>query len=244
MYKLTKTQKAKVILQIIDHLNEIDIKHHLCIDPNDKPIFGKIAKRTGIRYRNRCEAGIVSINEYIYSTYDDICDRINRKSSSIDRRYHHRIFSPDVSQSLKEATEQFEEKHIPKRGPCVTRFGEIFRAIQRIQYRAHNDGDLPWIIGSPTFVSYMYLISEIDALNYSSFSYNHETGNYEFEFTEPVLKDFDRLFVEVDDELCMGLDYTKYQLIDLIIQGKIKDEKNEYDSRDWSSLNKKEYSFY
>jgi hypothetical protein len=243
MYKLTKTQKAKAVLQIIGHLNEIDIKHHLCIEPDTEPIFEKIAKRTGIRYRDKCEKGIVSINEYIYLTYDDICDKINRKSS-LNTCYHHRFSPPDVSQSLKEATEQFEEKHIPKYGPCVTRFGEIFRAIQRIQYRAHNDGDLPWIIGSPTFMSYMYLLSEIDDLNYSSFSYNHETGNYEFEFTEPILKDFDRLFVEVDDSLCVGLDYTKYQLMDLMIQDKIKDEKNYYDSRDWSSLNKKEYSFY
>ena len=115
----------------------------------------------------------------------------------------------------------------------------MFRAIQRIQYRAHNDGDLPWFVNSPTFMSYMFLVSEADRLNYSSMAYDDTSGDYRFNFNDPAVSKISyggRLFIECEDALCGDLDITKYQLIDLMEQGVLKDSSNEWDSRDYRLL--------
>jgi len=247
MERLSKFQQAKIVIEIIEDLKSIEDKRHLTIEPNeygeDSDIFRKISEKSGIQYRDRCEAGIVSINEFISITFDNREDELIKKSQG--RSSYHHNSSPfqfpglDVPDSMKEAVKEFEKKNIPTSGPCKTRIGELFRAIQRIQYRAYNDGDLPWIVGSPTFMSYMFLMSDVDRLLYLGDNYNSKTGNYEFQFTDPVVAkhSYDgRIFTECDDSLCNTLDITKYQLFDLLQNEKIKDESNDWDSRDYTEI--------
>jgi hypothetical protein len=40
----------------------------------------------------------------------------------------------------------------------------------------------------------------------------------------------------IEDELAMGLNFTKYQLIDLLLNEKIEDVNNRFDSRDYTTL--------
>ena len=144
-----------------------------------------------------------------------------------------------VSDALKELTQKFEKENIPDSGPCKTLIGEMFRAIQRIQSRAHNDGDLWFMIGSETFMSYMFLISKIDESNWSSDSYNNETGIYKFEFTDTFLKEHswnNRISWMIEHSLALDAEFIKYQLIDLLSNGKIKDCDNEYNSRSFTKL--------
>lgn len=247
MQELSKFQKAKIVVGIINDLKSLESKSHLTIEPEygKDRLMEKIAERTGIQFRDRCEAGIVPINEYIRLTFDEREDSLQRRLNGWDR---HKFGGPrlvpelNFPEELTLAITKFEEKNIPSSGPCDTRFGEIFRAIQRIQYRAYNDGDLPWVVGSPSFMSYMFLISEIDRLNYSGYSYDDETGEHRFDFEDDALNGMSwdgKIFFEVEDPLCNGLDITKHQLMKLIQLGKIKDSKNEWDSREYTLLRSK-----
>jgi len=248
---LSKTTKSRIVLNIIESLKEIENKNLLYINsdyPNDGKILEKIAERSGIRLGERYGSGCVDIGEFIMITFDSHVDRILHKLEGRPPYHGHshmsrHTFKFDVDEKLIEAVKQFEEKNIPPSGPCKTHLGELFRAIQRIQYRALNDGDLCWEVDSPTFMSYMFLMSQIDKLNYSSASYNSETGQYEFEFTDEYLKSnsWDGKISDVIEDVRMETaDFIKYQLMDLLLNNKIKDETNEFDSRDYSRLEKSE----
>jgi hypothetical protein len=245
---LSKTTKSRIVLNIIESLKEIENKDSLYISSDyhsDGEILEKIAKRSGIRSGDRYESGCIDIGEFISITIDSHIDKITRKLEG-RKSYHelhpmsHHKFEFNVDEKLIKAVKEFEEKNIPSYGPCKTYIGELFRAIQRIQYRAMNDGDLCWEVDSPTFMSYMFLMSQIDKLNYSSASYNNETGQHEFEFTDEFLKSnsWDGKISDVIEDVRMETaDFIKYQLMDLFLNGKIKDETNEFDSRDFSKLN-------
>jgi hypothetical protein len=247
MKELSKFQKAKIVVGIINDLNSLESKSYLTIEPeyDDDSVMEKIAERTDIQFRDICETGIVPINEYIRLTFDEREDRLLRRLNSLNRpQFSGPRHMPEFNfpEELTVEIKKFEEKNIPSTGPCNTRVGEIFRAIQRIQYRAYNDGDFPWIIGSPSFMSYMFLISEIDRLNYSSESYDDDRGEYHFDFEDDFLNKMawnGKIYVEVEDPLCNGLDITKHQLMQLIQLGKIKDSTNEWDSRDYTLLRSK-----
>jgi hypothetical protein len=248
---LSKTTKSKIILNIIKSLKEIENKDLLYIHINDYDdegkILEKIAKRSGIRLGERYESEYgeyVDIGEFISITFDSHVDKIIHKLEGRPsyHKYSHK-FEFNVDEKLIEAVEEFEEKNIPPSGPCKTHIGELFRAIQRIQYRAMNDGDLCWEVDSPTFMSYMFLMSQIDKLNCSSASYNQETGQYGFKFTDEYLKDKSwdgKISVVIEDVRMETANFIKYQLMDLLLNGKIKDETNEFDSRDFSRLKKSE----
>jgi hypothetical protein len=247
---LSKTTKSRIILNIIKSLKEIENKDllYIYIDNyhDDGKILEKIAKRSGIRLGEGYESSeYVDIGEFISITFDSHVDRIIRKLEGHKPYYRHNPvpFKFDVDEKLIEAVEEFEEKNIPPSGPCKTHIGELFRAIQRIQYRAMNDGDLCWEVDSPTFMSYMFLMSQIDKLNCSSASYNQETGQYGFKFTDEYLKDKSwdgKISVVIEDVRMETANFIKYQLMDLLLNGKIKDETNEFDSRDFSRLKKSE----
>jgi len=240
--ELSKTQKLRISVDIVNQLKEN--KHpNFYITCYEKNIEQKIAKKAGIQISNYdLEAGMIDIGEYINLTQDDMehnlyrrinGDRIRRPDHSVER------FPRDgVGDELKLLTKTFEEKNIKQSGPSETLIGEIFRSIQYIQYRAHNDGDIPYIIGSPTFLSYMFLISQIDKLNYSCEARTEE-GEYKFEFNNDFLKQNSwdgKITNVIEHSLAMDADFIKYQLIDLLNSGKIKDIKNEYDSRSFMKL--------
>lgn len=245
--KLSTFQKGKVILKLIEDLKDLPNKENLIINGEslssgkEEDIISKIAKRAGIRVTDYYpERGQVDIEEDISISLDMRIDKAIRKlNGEICSVGSTRKIEFAVSEELKAATEKFENDNIPSSGPCRTLLGEIFRAIQRMQYRAFNDGDEFCDPASPSFMSYIFLRSQVDYLNNSPSAYNEETGEYEFEFTDPFLIKcgYDgKISDVVEDHLCTTANFIKYQIMDLLINGKLKDEPNSYDSRDYSTL--------
>jgi hypothetical protein len=245
--KLSSFQKGKIIFDIIESLSNIENKDIIFIPSESHPIIIKIAKKSGIPILDRweIEGNTIDISEDISLTFEDREFQLLRKLNNISCSKHFRPnIEFEVSEDLKKLTEEFERENIPTSGPCETLIGEIFRAIQRIQYRAYNDGDVPWDVTSPTFMSYIFMKHQIDMLNYSSYSYK-KTGQHEFEFTDEFLKErcWDGKISDfVETQLCNELDFTKYQLIDLLSNGKIEDSKNRFDSRDYT-LKKQDWEY-
>jgi hypothetical protein len=247
--ELTSFQKGKIVLGIIENLQNLPNKGVVYINEryyDNGVLFKKIATKAGIQTSDYLGDGMVDITEDISISLDDRIrsaeDKLNgytRNSSSEGRE-----FVVDVDEAIKIASDEFEKKNIPSHGPSKTHLGEIFRAIQYIQYRAHNDGDLCWYPGSPTFTSYVYLKSQIDRLNYSGQAYDDETGGYGFKFTDPhfIKYGWDGNISDViEDNLALTANFIKYQIMDLILNGKLQDTPNEFDSRDFKSLKEDRY---
>lgn len=245
---LSSYRRGKIILGLINDLKNIENKDHIYVS-NDygEPMIEKIAERAGFQNTDWRECGFVDISEDISVALDNRIDDYQRKMEGEDKRspqfggFDESVF--EVGDELREAVDEFEKKMIPSSGTCNTLLGEIFRAIQRIQYRAHNDGDLCWDPGSPSFMSYVYLRSQIDLLNYSSHASTYD-GMYGFEFTNEFLKEREydgKISDMIEDQYAMTANFIKYQLMDLIMNGKIEDSENEYDSRDYSSIKTNSY---
>lgn len=250
MKRLTKYQKAKIVVETINLIKELPNKSKFYIEGGDEDgLMVKIAKRSGIDIsRNGRESGMIDLNEYIQLTFDDVEDKLERELNKTQPRQHnHSIRTvPEfkVSEELKLLTKKFEDENIPQSGPSKTLIGEIFRAIQRIQYRAFNDGDMWFIIGSDSFMSYMYLVSMVDELNYSRHSYDGETGQHGFTFTDSFLKENSwdgKISDVIEYSLAEDAEFIKYQLIDLLSNNKIEDKPNEYDSRSFTRLKTERY---
>jgi hypothetical protein len=246
MKKVSTFQKGKILFNIIESLKSIENKNFIYINEYESEMLLKIAKKSGVHISGSCEAGMIDISEDISIIYDWEEHNLYKKINNLNNLNNsNRPFidfeNIPVSEELKKATKDFEEKNIPSSGPCKTLIGELFRAIQRIQYRAFNDGDNFYEIGSPSFMSYMFLISRIDELNYSSTSYNEEKGQHEFEFTNEFIKENSwdgKISTIIEHSLAKDADFIKAQLIDLLENGKIQDKPNEWDSRDYSRLDK------
>lgn len=251
MKKLSKFRSGKIVLRLIEDLSELPNKHTMCMDKmalggNEKhqKLMLKIADRSGIKVVDYYpERGQVDIAEDISIILDHRVDDAQRKLNGepLYERSERQI-GFDVDEKLKQAALEFEENNIPSSGPCKTLLGEIFRAIQRIQYRAFNDGDLYFDPGSPSFMSYIFLRSQIDELNHhSKFAWDEKTGRHEYEFTDPFLIEHSwdgKIFDIIEDRLGLTANFIKYQIMDLLLNGKIEDSPNEFDSRDYSSLKK------
>jgi hypothetical protein len=242
--KLSSFQKGKIIFDIIESLSNIKNKDIMFVPSESHPMIVKIAEKSGIPVL-RWDFDGIDISEDISLAFEDMEFKLLGKLNNmpLPQGFKHDI-EFEVSENLKKLTEEFERENIPSSGPCKTLIGEIFRAIQRIQYRAYNDGDVPWDVTSPTFISYIFMKHQINILNYSSFSYK-ETGQHEFEFTDEFLKERSwrgKISDMVETHLCQDLNFTKYQLIDLLSNGKIKDSKNRFDSRDYT-LKKQDWEY-
>ena len=239
--KLSAFQRGKIVLGVIEDLKNLPNKDKICIDDrySDGKLFKKIAKRAGIQMVGYGYGSEVDITEDISITIEDRIDVLDRKLNGEKPRSYsnHRDIEFPVSEELKLAVEAFEKKNIPSHGTCNTTLGEIFRAIQYIQYRAHNDGDLPWNTGSPTFMSNIYLKYQIDKLNYDRDSRDG------FEFQDEYLAKYGRGEISdvIEDNLAQTANFIKYQIIDLLLNDKLQDTSNEFDSRDFSSLNEDRY---
>jgi hypothetical protein len=239
--KLSAFRRGKIVLGVIEDLKNLPNKDIMCINDgySDGKLYKKIAKRSGIQMVGYGYGSEVDITEDISITIDCRIDDLDRKlNDGRSRSYsNHRDIEFAVSEELKLAVEAFEKKNIPSSGTCNTTLGEIFRAIQYIQYRAFNDGDLPWDTGSPTFTSYVYLKHQINELNYSRDSRD------EFEFQDEFLsqRSWGEISDVIEDNLAQTANFIKYQIMDLLLNDKIKDSNNEFDSRDFSSLNEDRY---
>lgn len=245
---LSKYQKLRIAVQVVELCKELPNKDIFYIHFNrcEKDLNQAIAKKAGIHISHHTmESGYVDIDEYITLTRDELEMRLyreikNQKTPKQQHNLHGREWKEfPVSEQLKELTIKFEKENIPESGPCKTRIGEMFRAIQRIQYRRYNDGDEWFIIGSDSFMSYMYLVSMVDELNWSSDNWNEEIGKHFFEFTDPFLKENSwegRINDIIEDSLARDAEFIKYQLVDLLSNEKLKDIPNGYDSRNFSKL--------
>jgi hypothetical protein len=239
--KLSAFRRGKIVLGVIEDLKNLPNKDIMYINDgySDGKLYKKIAKRSGIQMVGYGYGSEVDITEDISITIDCRIDDLDRKlNDGRSRSYsNHRDIEFPVSEKLKLAVEAFEKKNIPSSGTCNTTLGEIFRAIQYIQYRAHNDGDLPWDTGSPTFMSYVYVKFQIDKLNYS------RDENNGFEFQDEFLShlSYDEISDVIEDNLAQTANFIKYQIMDLLLNDKIKDSNNEFDSRDFSSLKEDRY---
>ena len=188
------------------------------------------------------------MNEYISLTQDtlehDAVYRKNGETKGYRGPDRFRLFEEEFYEDLKIRIQKFEAGNIPPSGPAKTLIGEIFRAINYIQYRAFNDGDDYFVIGSPSFTSYIFVISQIDLLNYSSASYNETRGEYYFEFTEPFLEKINydgKISTCIEDSLGRDADLIKAQILNLLDNGVIEDVDNEWDSRSYEKIVKERY---
>jgi hypothetical protein len=147
-------------------------------------------------------------------------------------------------ENLMKKVEDFEKYNIPKSGKCETIIAEIFRAINYIQYRAHNDGDLYFDINNYTYSSYIFIQSAIKKLlldcnlidtieNPFSDECKKIVWNGVWDiFAQQPISIYDMLFV-LEDPYGLELNITKIGLMDLMSSGRIKDCKNDLDSRDF-----------
>jgi hypothetical protein len=240
--KLSAFRRGKIVLGVIEDLKNLPNKNIMCINDgySDGKLYEKIAKRSGIQVVGYGYGSEVDITEDISITIDCRIDDLDRKlNDGRSRSYsNHRDIEFPVSEKLKLAVDAFEKENIPSHGTCNTTLGEIFRAIQYIQYRAFNDGDLPWDTGSPTFMSYVYLKHQIDKLNY-----NRDIYGDGFEFQDEYLAKYGygEISDVIEDNLAKTADFIKYQIMDLLLNDKIKDSNNEFDSRNFSSLKDDRY---
>lgn len=127
---------------------------------------------------------------------------------------------------------EFEKKHIPDHGPCKTVIGELFRAMQYVEYRAGNDGDCYFTIGTPNFISNLYIMSTLDMINWN-WLYEKE-----LELSTPLLNGWvydNRIHW---DGMIFEFEMIKMILIELLETGVITDRENDTDSRDFTQIKK------
>jgi len=241
MKQLSNIQKLRIIVQVINELKEIPNKDFLYVDKyNNNDLLIKIAKKSKISISSNRECGYVDIGEYIQITIEELESRLFTKINKIEPKFHHKMEQRNplfpVSEDLKIQTDKFIKNNIPESGESNTLIGEIFRALQYIEYRAHNDGDLPWNIFSPSFISYMFVISQIDKLNWSTYAYNEETGEYNFKFHDEWLQKYNpygKIDYVIESNLACETNSIRYEIMDLLLSGKLMDSENKYDSRSY-----------
>jgi hypothetical protein len=136
-----------------------------------------------------------------------------------------REVSVELTPAQKTKIDDFEKIHIRDHGPSNTVIGELFRAFRYIEYRAGNDGDCYHTIGSPTFVSYIYILSVLDEINWS-WLYEKKIPEY-----NSVLSIWNCRNQIHWDGMLFELDFIKLILIDLLETGVIVDKPNKIDSR-------------
>lgn len=251
--QLSKNQKLRILANSINSVKELSkgCKSILYLNPEsryfEKGKIDKISKKTGIRLCSYPECGLVDLTEYISLTQDILeHDAVYRKNGVKGYRGPDRfqLFEDDFYEDLKIRIEKFESGNIPSSGPAKTLIGEIFRAINYIQYRAFNDGDDFFVIGTPSFESYIFVLSQVDLLNYSHASYNESRGEYYFEFKEPVLEKINydgKISTCIEDRLGRDADLIKAQILDLLDNGVLEDRENIWDSRTYKKIVKEKY---
>lgn len=249
--QLSKIQKLRILANTINSAKELSkgCKSMLYLNPEDRYFergkIDKISKKTGIRVCSYPEAGLVDLNEYISLTQDILeHEATYGKIKGPKGPDRFRIFEEEFYEDLKIRIEKFEAGNIPSSGPAKTLIGEIFRAINYIQYRAFNDGDDFFAIGTPSFTSYIFVLSQVDVLNYSHASYNESRGEHYFEFKEPVLENLNydgKISTRIEDSLGRDADLIKAQLLDLLDNGVLEDRENIWDSRTYKKIVKEKY---
>ena len=253
--QLSKIQKLRFLVNTLNSVKELheDCKRFLYLNSEDRYFergkLDKISKKTGVSVCSHPEAGSVDLSDHITITQDILeheatYEKIKGPFKGPKCPDRFQIFEEEFYEDLKTRIGKFESGNIPSSGPAKTLIGEIFRAINYIQYRAFNDGDDFFVIGTPPFESYIFVLSQVDLLNYSHASYNESRGEYYFEFKEPVLEKMNydgKISTCIEDRLGRDGDLIKAQLLDLLDNGVLEDRENIWDSRTYKKIVKEKY---
>lgn len=249
--QLSKIQKLRFLVKTLNSVKELheDCKDFLYLNPENRYFesgkLDKISKKTGISVCTYPEAGSIDLTDHIVITQDLLeHDATYEKIKGYRGPDRFQLFEEEFYEDLKIRIEKFESGNIPSNGPAKTLIGEIFRAINYIQYRAFNDGDDFCVIGTPSFESYIFVLSQVDMLNYSHSSYNESRGEYYFEFTEPVLENLNydgKISTCIEDRFGRDGDLIKAQILNLLDNGVLEDRENIWDSRTYKKINKEKY---
>ena len=247
-----KVKEVDFILELNEELKKLEDIKELYIEKSYVDDFNEIDPRIleGVKIPIRPgiqECGNVDIGEYISLYLDDI--KYHGKPERVFSNGRNPfggpkeipVFSGDKSgpsEMLKcvitaeeeEKIKQFEKIHIKPSGPSDTIVGELFRAFQRIEYRAGNDGDNYMCIGTPSFESLLFIMSTLDMINWS-WLYEKEV-----KLKNPLLNVwiFDNR-ITWEGEL-FEIKFIQLIFIELLETGVIKDRPNEIDSRDFMKI--------
>lgn len=207
-------------------------------------------------YDHGQEAGKIDIGEYISMYIDDI--KYQGKPERVftgkrdpfagpkmlpinidsDKHTPGEMVEAKLSEVELEKIAKFEKTHIKSSGPSDTVIGELFRAFQRIEYRAGNDGDNYCCIGTPSFISYLFINSTIDIINWS-WLYEKE-----FKLENPILGCWSHGNQIGWDGMLFEIKFIQLVLIELLETGVIVDRPNEIDSRDFTRIKKENERWY
>jgi hypothetical protein len=212
-----------------------------CIDTRlrqneEDTLINKVAKKSGITNSNNPTSGIIDISEFIELSIEEILYIPSKERESVkraSRKYQNPLITPEMEKTI----ETFEKENVPKEGPAKTLIGEIFRACQFIRYRAFNDGDLPWVISSPSFISHIFILSQLDNIEYDS--NRMVNGEYpDFTFNDTLLHRFFPcgLIFLIESRDAFETDFLKAGLLELLESGQIEDKPNEWDSRTFTKI--------
>ena len=206
-------------------------------------------------YGHGQEAGKIDIGEYISMYLDDI--KYHGKPERVFSGKRDPFAGPDMlpinidrdkvtpaemveaklTEVELEKIAKFEKTHIKSSGPSDTVIGELFRAFQRIEYRAGNDGDNYCCIGTPSFISYLYINSTIDIINWD-WLYEKE-----FKLENPILANWSDGNQIGWDGMLFEIKFIQLVLIELLEAGVIEDRPSDIDSRDFSRIKKDNYRY-
>jgi hypothetical protein len=250
--KTTEVEEVDFILELNEELKKLEDIRELYIDKwgfrDLDGIDERILKDIKIPILDGGqECGKVDIGEYISLYLDDIKYRgkpervFSKKRNPFEGPKEIPIFNGDksgpreflkceISKEDEEKISNFESKHIKSAGPSDTVIGELFRAFQRIEYRAGNDGDNFMCIGTPSFESFLYIMSTIDIINWS-WLYDKK-----IELKNPLLQ-----YWVSDNRICwegalFEIKFIQLVFIELLETGVITDRKNDMDSRNFMQI--------
>jgi hypothetical protein len=257
MHKETKeaeVQEVDFIIELNEELKKLECIRELFICESYAREFNeedeRILKEVKIPiHREGQECGKVDIGEYISLYLDAI--KYQGKPERVFSKNRNPFNGPTkipifrnnksgpseeleckITPEESEKISQFEKSHIKQSGPSDTIIGELFRAFQRIKYRAGNDGDNFMCIGTPSFESMLFIMSILDTINWS-WIYEKE-----IKLKNPLLEVcvFDNR-IHWEGEL-FEIKFIQLILIELLETGVIVDRPNNMDSRDFTTIKK------
>lgn len=136
----------------------------------------------------------------------------------------------ELEPGMEAKIEAYIKKNIKPSGPSETVVGELFRAFQRIEYRAGNDGDNYFCIGSPSFESTLFILSTMDIINWS-WLYEKE-----IKLETPILKCWTINNQISWDGGLFEIKFIEAIILELLETGVIVDRPNDMDSRSFTPL--------
>lgn len=228
-------------LQIINRLKELQNIPYICV--NLEQLKSSVSDINEIINFLNIEKPFLLISEYDYEHIDITDDIIDTIIDTIEYLEEEKKPSknkikgiPDcfkLSEEELNLIQKYENKYIPKEGKSKFLIGEILRAIQYIEYRFINDGELPYNIISSSYPSYLFLKFIFNQINEQNF--NGEMASYTLQLSERFEDFFDNKLDVILDGFILGeCSIMKLAIIHLIETKQIQLNKlNNFESRNF-----------